>query len=484
MLSPPKGVSPLKSAIEESNLKYLGQFNDSSLNQLLNVLSSSPHLPSIVGLSKNALDGGMAAPMGGPSSRLNQQVIGKKRFFSERRAPGSREDLALTAPSRYDIDLTLSASCPQPKALKTHSALKLSSAKVTEIAPLSYLLSRPSIANTSTPLPCPFAHIASVAVREEAPPPSPPVPAPALAPVSASPLCNGIMHRTEKSLQYLCRRFLDKCRQAAGDAEVLVSVHETAEFLQVQQRRVHDIFNVLAAIGVLLASGGRQSRAKSQLVYRDPALIEDHLAEIQNNAILRYPARAAVAGLLAHGCREPQFETRGSRVSSAQESLCVALVGLFLAGLDEISLQEASVHLPPALSEEDPAKPANTADSTKMKRLYDVANTLCGAGLLCKIELTRRADESVLKVFVYKWAYFKSVQEIRRTYTERSGAAACTENIPLQVDTPSLDCSLLFSSGDVEEIEVHFTCAAGVSSPLQDHTSPCSSRCDSDNTCS
>lgn len=37
---PPLG-SPLRSSVEESNLRYLSQFHDASLNQLLNVLSAT-----------------------------------------------------------------------------------------------------------------------------------------------------------------------------------------------------------------------------------------------------------------------------------------------------------------------------------------------------------------------------------------------------------------------------------------------------------
>jgi hypothetical protein len=46
--TPKKGLqverSPLKSAVEESNLKYLSQFNEPPLNQLLDVLSTSSQL--------------------------------------------------------------------------------------------------------------------------------------------------------------------------------------------------------------------------------------------------------------------------------------------------------------------------------------------------------------------------------------------------------------------------------------------------------
>jgi hypothetical protein len=125
---------------------------------------------------------------------------------------------------------------------------------------------------------------------------------------------------------------------------------------------------------------------RSQLAYA--------LFSLQEAAIRRYSARAVLTGLIADPA---SVGSSGGRPVQriTQEVLSVGLLELYLAGYDAISVFEAARLLTLTIGWVD------YSEESLVKRLYDVANALWGAGLLRK--------ESSL----FHWGYPLSPVEIR-----------------------------------------------------------------------
>lgn len=157
----------------------------------------------------------------------------------------------------YDIDLT----GEHEKVNKTGGKAKFVSGfnknekrrgAPAEITPLSYLLNQPAIANTSNPAPCPFEYIASVASREVKKAEEAQVEGAGAVDNSEDSEQQRVC-RTEKSLYFLCKKFISRCRQIQEQQEntsvgTPVAMKELTTYLQVEKRRIHDIVNILSTI--------------------------------------------------------------------------------------------------------------------------------------------------------------------------------------------------------------------------------------------
>lgn len=380
-------------------------------------LPPPPRMPAPpVPLSRLAL--ALAAPLRPPLALPG----GGKPSLHRKRALAEDASLTRVPPPSYDIDLTPdSIQHPAPRARSSPRT-----ARIPEMAPLSHLLSRPSLATLRAPLPCPFSDAAPVAGEQcsvrfagsDSPKYAPIRPSrlaltlrrtPAERDSDSDPLSASTRGgaRQHKSLQHLCRRFVARCALLSASGErVVLSISDLAEYLQVSSRRASDIVSILAAVRVLVPC---KQPPRVQFEFCGAARATAFLGEVQSRAVGRHGAQAQRAGLVDSLClegarvgeAEGAEEGRGARV---QEALCVGLVGLFLVGFDALTLQQA-------------ARLLGEPSEVKMKRLYDVANTLCGAGLLARAPL-----QSLSANASYSWAHSASPSQIRTAFLERSNA--------------------------------------------------------------
>lgn len=160
-------------------------------------------------------------------------------------------------------------------------------------------------------------------------------------------------------------------------------------------------------MSVLTPSKGR---SKGVYVFRDPACISSFFAAVQARAIREFPEQALVSGLIQPSDMSALDPPLGARVTRhvVQEELCIGMLELYLVGFDKLPLTEAAKKLPCVGPAGESGQDAARCESNKMKRLYDIANTLRGAGVLEKEMLNGKV--------VFRWSYSLSPLEIRSRF--------------------------------------------------------------------
>ena len=153
-----------------------------------------------------------------------------------------------------------------------------------------------------------------------------------------------------------------------------------------------------------------KGRSKGIYVFRDPASIGSFFGVVQARAIREFPDQALISGLLQPSDVSSLDPPQGTRVKRhvVQEELCIGVLELYLAGFDKLPLTEVAKKLPCVGPAGENGQDVARSESNKMKRLYDIANTLRGAGVLAKEMLNGR--------IVFRWSYTLSPLEIRRRF--------------------------------------------------------------------
>ena len=162
-------------------------------------------------------------------------------------------------------------------------------------------------------------------------------------------------------------------------------------------------------MSVLTPSKGR---SKGIYLYRDPANISTFFGAVQSRAIREFPDQALISGLIQPTEVSTLDPPQGGRVKRhvIQEELCIGVLELYLAGFDKLPLTEVARKLPCVGPMGESLQDTARCESNKMKRLYDIANTLRGAGVLAKEMLNGR--------IVFRWSYNLSPLEIRSLFEE------------------------------------------------------------------
>ena len=156
-----------------------------------------------------------------------------------------------------------------------------------------------------------------------------------------------------------------------------------------------------------------RNRAKGIYLFRDPASIGSFLGTVQSRAIREFPEQALASGLLQPSETVlPDQRPRTQRKRHVvQEELCIGVLELYLVGFDRMPLTEVAKKLPYVGQSAASCHDALRSESNKMKRLYDIANTFRGAGILAKEMLNGRV--------VFRWSYALSPLEIRTAFESR-----------------------------------------------------------------
>jgi hypothetical protein len=331
--SGPHSSSPIKSTVEEANLKFLGSFQDASLTHLLNALSSSPRLLATPSASASAEGPSLLRSISAPASiptlsticsatelkslppipplpSIVSLMIGvpprAKLIASSSSSTLAPKKKRSIGPQDYDIDLMPTHSKKRTKSRRVEGASASASAEGTSephiaITPLMTLLSQSLVVGISTlslPLPCPVQQRPMVRMAQDE-----------LTTTNASETGSELEEvseleeapsaRLDKSLYFICKRFIRVCRDAclnrySGLQEGKVSLAEVNAKLKLQPRRMRDVVTVLCAATILSPIS---EQIKGAFIFRDPSLIVDSLGQLQERALQRFPEPGMLAGL-------------------------------------------------------------------------------------------------------------------------------------------------------------------------------------------
>jgi hypothetical protein len=176
--------------------------------------------------------------------------------------------------------------------------------------------------------------------------------------------------RKEKSLGLLCGHFLQSFGGAAG---TVVHLHEAAQSLGVERRRIYDIVNVLESIELLARKG------KNEYIWRGYDHLPEFLCTLYAEGTQQNPHK-----LLLHDTGAESRKDKSLGVLSRHFVILFCLSPKHL-----VSLEMAAKSL---LGQMDPAR-----HKTKVRRLYDIAN------ILQSLKLIEKVNDPGYKKPVYHW---------------------------------------------------------------------------------
>ncbi|KAJ8546297.1 hypothetical protein K7X08_018880 [Anisodus acutangulus] len=260
--------------------------------------------------------------------------------------------------------------------------------------------------------------------------------------------------RKDKSLGLLCSNFLKLCDREGVDS---IGLDNAADQLGVERRRIYDIVNILESVGVLSRKAKNQYRwnGYSAIPKAIDLLKKEGLKDLSTVSSNRHNVANVIACNHSDLKEKGEGETSGShKIDNRKEKSLMLLAQNFVklfhcSDVDMISLDKAASALLGDIH--DPM--ATRSNSSKTRRLYDIANVFLSMNLIEKI----RSPDSGKPAFRWiAWkenprtgspAATKSDDSTRRTF-----GAEITNTIPKRCRADSSSDQM--SNGQVKRLKV------------------------------